>query len=314
LLLKEQEEPEKALEGQGEVEMTEANTDLVQKQLSELGQQIIHVIEACDEEKNLLEEDFDSVKNGIIIMESRLQTEKTRIDSKVLGVGSMMQFQQAMLEELRSGIHVLQEQDNQIVEEATDLFSGIKAELEAQSRKITDNGLQIFVQKVSIQAVQNSIAVLTRWMDKVNTVLATIVESLKTVQSKRELRQHQVAMDETLVQMAEVNTGLTTAMEQYKFSESTPFGFQHSVAGPSGTQPYMNPGRAAAFNSPSVSSLRDTGSEYSWNARLQGGAGSNGAAGGAGDGAAGGAGDGGPDPPPDPPPSDHGDARGRRLS
>jgi len=100
LLLKEQEEPEEALEGQGEVEMLEPDTDLVQKQLLDLAQQIVHVIEACNQEKDLLEEDFDSIKNGILIMESRLQTEKTRIDSEVQGVGSMMVFQQAILEEV----------------------------------------------------------------------------------------------------------------------------------------------------------------------------------------------------------------------
>jgi hypothetical protein len=52
--------------------MTGNDTDLVQKQLSELAQQIVHVIEACNEEKVILKEDFDSVKNGILIMESRL--------------------------------------------------------------------------------------------------------------------------------------------------------------------------------------------------------------------------------------------------
>jgi len=107
LLLKSQEEPKEAPSGQGEVIMTEANTDIVQKQLSELPQQIIHVIQAWNEEKDVLEEEFDSLKHGIIIMESRLQTEKVQIDSDVQGVWSMMQFQQAMLEEIRSCIHVL---------------------------------------------------------------------------------------------------------------------------------------------------------------------------------------------------------------
>ena len=50
LLLKEQEEQEEALEGQGEIQMSEVNPDLVQKQLSELTQQIVHVIEACNKQ------------------------------------------------------------------------------------------------------------------------------------------------------------------------------------------------------------------------------------------------------------------------
>jgi len=96
-------------------------------------------------------------------------------------------------------------------------------------------------------------------------------------------------MEETLNSIAVVNTGLTTVMDQYKLSDSTPIRGRQSVAGPSATQPCMNPGPAVAFGSPSVSSLRDTGSEYSWNRGLREGAGSEGSAGGEADGTAGGA-------------------------
>ena len=341
MLLKEQEEPEEALEGQGEIQMSEENPDLVQKQLSELAQQIVHVIEACNEEKDILKEDFDSVKNGIMIMESRLQTEKTRIDSEVQGVGSMMNFQQAVLGELRSSIHVLQDQDNQIVAEATDLFTGFKKELEDQGKKLLDLSLQNFANKVATQAIQKTVGILSRRVDEVTTVLATVTDKIKDLPSKREILQFQATMEDSRNRLAEVNTGLTTALDQYKLSESTPLGIPQSFAGPSGTQSFMHPQRAAAFQSPSVSILRDTASEYSWQGRIRGGAGSatadgapeNGAAGdgapengAAGNGAAGGAaaggnaaeggaaGGGGPPPPPDPPPSDHGGPSGRRPS
>jgi hypothetical protein len=201
----------------------------------------------------------------------------------------MMQFQQAILEELHSGIPVLQEKDNQIAGEATDLFVGVRSELEAQSKKITDNGLQIFAQNVSIQAVQKSVGILSKRIDEVNKVLATITESLKGAPSKRDLRQHQPTMDERLAQVEEINTGLTTAMEQYNFSESTPFEFLRNAAGTSGTHQHTHPQRRPAFQSPSVSSLRDTECASSWNiARIRRGAGSNGAVGGADGGAAGG--------------------------
>jgi hypothetical protein len=325
LLLKEQGEPEEAEQGQGEVEMTEANTDLVHRQLSELAQQSVHVIQTFNEETDVLEEKFDSLMNGITIMESRLQTEKVQIDSEVSGVESMMQFQQAILEELRSGIHVLQEQDNQIVGEAKALFVGVRSELEAQSKKIMDNGLQIFAQKVLIQAVQKSVGILSKRIDRVNKVVATITESLKGVPSKRDLRQHQATMDERLAQVEEINTRLTTPREQYKFSESTHFEFRQNAVGPSVTHQYTHPHRQLAFLSPSVSSLRDTESEFSWNfGIIRGGAGSNGAAGGPDGGAAGGADDGAaggrgaagdpPPPPPDPPPSNYGGPGGRQMS
>jgi hypothetical protein len=53
LLLKEQGEPEPASEGQGEVVMGEANSNLVQKQLSELAKQISFIIDACNKEEDI---------------------------------------------------------------------------------------------------------------------------------------------------------------------------------------------------------------------------------------------------------------------
>lgn len=61
-----------------------------------------------------------------------------------------MQLQQAVLEEVQSGIHILQNQDNQIVSKATNLFGGIHQELEAQSKTSTDNTLQMLALKYSI--------------------------------------------------------------------------------------------------------------------------------------------------------------------
>jgi len=235
--------------------------------------------------------------------------EKVRIDSEVHGVGSMKQFQQAILEEMRSGINILQEQDTQIVEEVTEYFAGTQQELEAQNMKNIDNGLQIFAAKTSVQAIQKSVGVLSKTIDEVNKVLTTITKFMKGIPSKREFRQHQVVMDEKLAQVKEINTGLMTAMKQYKFSEPTPFEFRQSVAGPSGTQQYVHPLRLAAFQSQSVSGLRDTESECTWVGQIRGGTGRNGADGGADGGAAGD-----PPPPPDPPPSDYGGARGRRIS
>jgi len=71
LLLKEQGEPEEAEPGQGEVQMRDPSQDLVQDQLSDLAQQIEHVIEACNQEKGILEDEFGSVNDGIHILESR---------------------------------------------------------------------------------------------------------------------------------------------------------------------------------------------------------------------------------------------------
>jgi len=54
---------------------------------------------------------------------------------------------QAVLNELRSGIHILQSQDNQIVEEATSLLQGMKSEMEAMNKRITSNSIQLLAQQ-----------------------------------------------------------------------------------------------------------------------------------------------------------------------
>jgi hypothetical protein len=68
--------PEHAAEGQGELEMPDENSKLVQKQLSELVQQAVHIVKACNEEKEILEDEFESVNANIEILESRIQTDK----------------------------------------------------------------------------------------------------------------------------------------------------------------------------------------------------------------------------------------------
>jgi hypothetical protein len=157
-------------------------------------------------------------------------------------------------------------------------------ELEEQNKWISDNTLQILAVKVLTQTIENGISMLTNEIDKVNTSVVAITTSSKSVPSKWELLLHAHTMEEQMVQVPEMNTGLTTAMEGYKLSESSPYNLRRTsvTAGPLGTQ-YVHPQGQAAFDhqSVSISSLRDTEIECSWHARIRGGAGSNGAAGGA---------------------------------
>jgi predicted nucleic acid-binding Zn-ribbon protein len=134
-------------------------------------------------------------------------------------------LQEAVLRELRSGVNILQGQDAQIVQEANEIFITHKHEIEAMSKRITDNATKILVVKETNIGVQRSLKDMNSKIQKVNEVLDSIKSSLKEVPSRRELREHATAMDEQLVQMQEVNMGLTTAMEGYKFSESPQYNF-----------------------------------------------------------------------------------------
>jgi hypothetical protein len=197
------------------------------------------------------------------------------------------------------------------------------------SKRITDDSLQILAVKSSNQTIQEMLAAVTQRIDKVDKAMAARTTSLKNMPTKRKLRQCQDMIDDQFIQVDDINTGLTTAMEAYIVSKSASFHVEQQ-AGPSGTPSYIHPYRVAAMEQLSilVSSPRDTENECSSRGRMRGGAGFNGAAGGADNGAAGGANNGtagngagnggggaaGDPPPPDPPPSDHGGARGRRMS
>jgi hypothetical protein len=57
------------------------------------------------------------------------------------------------------------------------------------------------------------VGVLSKRIDEVNNVLATITESMQSIPSKEELHQHQGSMEEQFAKVEENNSGLTMAME-----------------------------------------------------------------------------------------------------
>jgi hypothetical protein len=68
---------------------------------------------------------------------------------------------------------------------------------------------------------------LTKKSDDINTILSSKTKSLKKVQSKMEFREHALGMNKQFVQIQEVNTGLTTAMGYYKYSECSQYNLCH---------------------------------------------------------------------------------------
>jgi len=84
------ENPEETKLGQGELEMPGARSNLVQRQLSELVQQVIYIIQASKEEKEVLEDEFESVKANIEILETRIYTDKHPVDADVAGVETQL--------------------------------------------------------------------------------------------------------------------------------------------------------------------------------------------------------------------------------
>jgi len=190
------------------------SSNLVQKQLSDLAWQVVHIIEDCKEEKEILQEQFNSVKNTILILEACLGTERQRIDSKVSGVCSQMDLHHAVLQQVHLGIGIMRSHDNDIVEDSSSTFSRINQELQSLSKRISDNTIQILAVKGTMSATQKMMKTLTTKIDSVNKILASITKSLAGLPSIKEPNNHASSMADQVAQMPGVNTGLTTAMER----------------------------------------------------------------------------------------------------
>jgi hypothetical protein len=76
---------------------------------------------------------------------------------KVAGVGSRMQLREAVLQEIRSGVNILQAQNNQIVQEANSILEGHRIKLEAISKRFTTCHSQVLAIKGTNIGIQSSL-------------------------------------------------------------------------------------------------------------------------------------------------------------
>jgi hypothetical protein len=231
--IKEAGEPEEAELGLGEVEM---NQDPVKQQLEGLTQQMVHIIEACNSEKGIIEEEFLSVNQDLQILEGHIRTEKSLLDQEVSGVGRQLMIQQTILDEIRGGINILNGQDNDIVREAKEAFDGITLQIQDMVKKQTSHATTLMNHKRSLVKIIDNFKLWKNSQQSLENKVDQMDKYVKTLATKRDMDSHAKAMDETLQKIQEVSTGLTMHMETYKLSDSTSHRPRSEQAGPSGTQ------------------------------------------------------------------------------
>jgi hypothetical protein len=231
--IKEAGEPEEAQLGLGEVEM---NQDPVKQQLEGLTQQMVHIIEACNSEKGIIDEEFLSVNQDLQILEGRIRTEKSLLDQEVLGVGHQLMIQQAILEEVRGGINILNGQDNDIVREAKEAFDGITLQIQDMVKQQTSHASTLMNHKRSLVKIIDDFKAWKNSQQSLENKVDQMDNYIKTLATKKDMDSHAKAMDDTLQKIQEISTGLTMHMETYKLSESTTHIPRSVQPGPSGTQ------------------------------------------------------------------------------
>ena len=65
---------------------------------------------------------FEPIKNSIVVARPYHYTRVPLPETEVADVGTQMQLHEVVLQELRSGINILQTQDDQIVQEANSII------------------------------------------------------------------------------------------------------------------------------------------------------------------------------------------------
>ena len=270
--IKEAGEIEQAELGLGEVEM---NQDPVKQQLEGLTQQMVHIIEACNSEKGIIEEEFLSVNQDIQILEGRIRTEKSLLDQEVSGVGRQLLIQQTILDEIRGGINILNGQDNDIVREAKEAFDGITLQIQDMVKQQTSHASTLMNHKRSLVKMIDDFKLWKNSQQSFENKIEQMDRYIKTLATKKDLEDHAKAMDETLLKVQEVSTGLTTHMETYKLSESTshkPTSVQAGTSRVQGSVGFTGFVRDEDYDSSSVDTREDAERYYR---SLRGGLGSD---------------------------------------
>lgn len=175
---------------------------------------------------------FESVQWNVEILETRIRTDRSGLDCEVSGVSTQMRLQQAVLQDIGTGITGQKSQDDRIVEARIGLFEGFRQELRFFNRSFSDDAVQIQSVNATNIGIQYTWEEISGSIQDVNTVLSSITKSHMKVMSPKESREHAVQMEDQVAQIKEVNTGLTTAMEEYKLSQSSRFDFQQNTVQP----------------------------------------------------------------------------------
>jgi len=231
--LKEAGEPEEAEVGLGEIEM---NQDPVRQQLEGLTQLMVHIIEAYNSEKEIIEEEFLSVNQDLQILELRIRTEKSLLDQEVSGVGHQLMIQLTILDEIRGGINILKGEDNDIVREAKEAFDGITIQILDMVKQQTSHASTLMNHKRTLVKIKDNFKAWTNSQQPIENKVEQIDKYCRRLPIRQDLDDHSKAMDEALQKIKEISTGLTTHMENYKLSESTSHRPRSAQQGPSGLQ------------------------------------------------------------------------------
>lgn len=112
------------------------------------------------------------------------------------------------------------------MEEASEHFQGAWTKMTALSKPTMDNDIQIFAIRGTNTKIQMGMKALTSKIDNIEKVLSSNTKSLREVPLQMDLLEHVTSMQVYMAQIQEVNTALTTTMENFRFCECSQYDFR----------------------------------------------------------------------------------------
>jgi len=153
------------------------------------------------------------VKQDVEISEGRIRTEEAKMEGQVSVVQGQVGLQDAIIEEMFSGIAVLQTQDNMIVQEVSSIFQGIDQQIANIIKTQITNGSTLLNHEKAIVKIQEENKTISEKQGVIEETIEVIQNYLDLLPTKKDLLNHTKAMDETVLKIQEVSPGSTTHME-----------------------------------------------------------------------------------------------------
>jgi len=170
----------------------------------------------------MIEDKLLLVRSDLEILEGQIHTEKAKLEGEVSGFGGHVMIQQPIIGEVREGITMFQGQDNIIVSEAGEISQGIHMQIADMVKKLTTNGSTLINHNKEILQIQDDANIWREAQQSLEHMVKAMDRHIKMLPTKKDIQMHMMSMDDTLQKIQEVSVGLTTHMEAYKVSQSTP--------------------------------------------------------------------------------------------
>ena len=179
--------------------------DTVQVQVNRLDLEMQRLVEACNNEKEAIEEEFEDVRLGCQLFSQQVETEKALGRQILEGHEEQIQVLNAVLKETRTGMNNLQQQNDWVVKEATEEFGVLRGRVEWCESQLKALMVKFAAWGLTVKTQQ----------EKITRIEKVIEEQVPSWQDFE-------LLEAKFGQLKKEHTGLTSAFEKAKVSGSTP--------------------------------------------------------------------------------------------